>query len=92
VNLTTGRLAGFEALIRWQHPERGLLVPDRFIAVAEQTGLIVRIGEWVLKEACQTLKEWQERYPSLQPLEMSVNLSVRQFRTSGLADQVKRAI
>ena len=92
VDLTTRRLAGFEALIRWQHPEKGLLAPDRFIGVAEQTGLIVRIGEWVLKEACRTLRDWQQRYPSPQPLEMSVNLSVRQFRTAGLAEQVKRAI
>jgi len=88
VNLATGRLAGFEALIRWAHPERGFVSPTQFIPVAEETGLIVPMGRWVLREACRQLREWQDRFPEAGPLFVSVNISARQFAQSGLSAQV----
>ncbi|QRG69653.1 EAL domain-containing protein [Brevibacillus choshinensis] len=77
VNAKDGAIVGMEALIRWNHPERGLVSPDQFIAVAEETGLIVPIGEWVLRTACQQNKEWQNQ--GLPPIRVAVNLSARQF-------------
>src|SRR3712207_5341690 len=88
VNLGTGRLAGFEALIRWAHPERGFVSPGEFSPVAEETGLIVPMGRWVLREACRQLREWQDRFPEAAALVVSVNISARQFRQQGLAAQV----
>jgi diguanylate cyclase (GGDEF)-like protein/PAS domain S-box-containing protein len=79
VALESGRIAGVEALVRWEHPKRGLLLPEEFLLIAEETGLIVRIGQWVLREACKQARAWQERSPSAPPLTMSVNLSPRQF-------------
>jgi diguanylate cyclase (GGDEF)-like protein/PAS domain S-box-containing protein len=79
VTLEGGRITGAEALVRWEHPTRGLLLPEVFLTVAEDTGLIVRIGEEVLREACHQARAWQERYPSVPPLTVSVNLSPRQF-------------
>jgi len=77
VNLKTGEIFGAEALVRWQHPERGLVLPSKFIPIAEETGLIVPIGEWVLYTACKQVKVWQNSgFPSLQ---IAVNLSSRQF-------------
>ncbi len=73
----SGAIVGVEALIRWDHPERGLLLPDQFISIAEETGLIVPIGEWVLRTACKQNKQWQEQ--GLMPLRVAVNLSARQF-------------
>ena len=87
VSLATGRIVGFEALVRWQHPERDLLLPDEFVPVAEETGLIVPIGEAVLKEACRSAKQWHEQCPS-DPPSVCVNLSARQFREPGLADTI----
>src|SRR5689334_10309305 len=78
VSLETGRLAGFEALVRWNHPRRGLVSPADFIPVAEETGLIVPIGQWVLNEACKHIRECQIAYPSQRSLSLSVNLSARQ--------------
>lgn len=86
VSLTTGLLTGFEALIRWQHPERGLIPPGNFIEIAEETGLIVSIGEWVLREACQQLRRWQDKFPHAASLDISVNLSSRQIQQSDLVD------
>lgn len=77
-----------EALVRWEHPERGLLAPSEFLAIAEETGLIVPIGEWVLGEACRRAKEWQGRCPQDPPLAVSVNLSAKQFRREDLAEYV----
>ena len=74
----TGKIIGVEALVRWQHPERGLLSPLEFIPVAEETGLIVQMGEWILHEACKQAKIWQDQ--GLPPLRMAVNLSARQFK------------
>jgi diguanylate cyclase (GGDEF)-like protein/PAS domain S-box-containing protein len=79
VALESGRTAGVEALVRWEHPKRGLLLPEEFLSIAEETGLIVRLGEGVLREACHQIRAWQERYPGTPPLTISVNLSTREF-------------
>ena len=79
VHVQTGALVGMEALVRWQHPRRGLVPPDEFIPVAEETGLIIAIGEWVLRAACQQAQEWRRLYPSGPSLVMGVNLSARQL-------------
>jgi EAL domain-containing protein (putative c-di-GMP-specific phosphodiesterase class I) len=76
VSLDTGRTMGFEALVRWNHPKRGLLTPDAFIGIAEETGLVIAIDRLVLREACRQLVEWQTMYNSDPPLTISVNLSV----------------
>jgi diguanylate cyclase (GGDEF)-like protein/PAS domain S-box-containing protein len=91
VSLATGRIVGFEALVRWEHPERGLLPPERFIPLAEETGLIVPIGEAVLEEACRQAKKWHEQRRSDLPA-VSVNLSARQFREPDLVDTVAHII
>src|SRR5215217_3121334 len=79
VALENDKIAGVEALVRWEHPKRGLLLPEAFLSVAEETGLIVRIGQWVLREAGKQARIWQERYPGTPPLTISVNLSTREF-------------
>ena len=88
VELRSGRLTGFEALVRWQHPERGSVLPDRFIAVAEETGFIVPIGRWVLLQACLQMQRWNEKHSPATPLSISVNLSGRQFAHSNLLEQI----
>lgn len=91
VDLASGELAGFEALLRWLHPERGLILPADFIPLAEETGLIVPIGEWVLRQACQAARRWQgHAHP--EPLEVSVNVSARQFRQPGLPGIIGRIL
>ena len=90
VESASGRLAGFEALLRWQHPRRGILLPAEFIHVLEDTGAIVPVGEWVLRRACEQLVEW--RGAGLAPCPVSVNLSARQFRHAGLEQVVARII
>jgi diguanylate cyclase (GGDEF)-like protein/PAS domain S-box-containing protein len=82
-----GRIAGFEALVRWQHPQRGLVPPGEFIPVAEQTGLILPIGQWVLQTACQQLVAWRMQ-PAARDWTVSVNVSARQFRRSDFVAQV----
>jgi diguanylate cyclase (GGDEF)-like protein/PAS domain S-box-containing protein len=77
--LENNKIAGVEALVRWEHPQRGLLLPEEFISIAEETGLIVRIGQWVLREAGKQARIWRERYPGTPPLTISVNLSTREF-------------
>jgi EAL domain-containing protein (putative c-di-GMP-specific phosphodiesterase class I) len=78
-----------EALVRWNHPERGLLNPDDFVPMAEESGLVVPMGEQVLKEACLKAKEWQDKYPCTPPLVVSVNLSAKQLSRSDLAETVE---
>ena len=86
------RVAGVEALVRWEHPGRGLLFPGEFVRVAEETGLIVPIGEIVLEEACRQAKDWQARFAAHPPLAVCVNLSARQFREPDLAGTVSRVL
>lgn len=90
VNINTKLIVGVEALARWQHPRLGLVPPDQFIPVAEETGLIVPIGEWILRTACAQNKEWQEA--GLPPIRVAVNLSARQFQLQNLVDTVSRIL
>ncbi len=92
LQLDDGRLRGVEALVRWEHPERGLLNPSEFIAVAEGSGLILPLGERVLREACLRAKEWQEEHPRIPPLMMSVNLSARQLSRWDLPETVEAVL
>jgi diguanylate cyclase (GGDEF)-like protein len=92
VDLHTGELWGMEALVRWDHPERGLLEPSEFVPVAEQSGLVIPMGEQVLREACFRAKEWQEESSRIPPLVMSVNLSASQLSHLDLADTVERVL
>ncbi len=89
VSLASGRIIGFEALVRWQHPQRGLISPVKFIPVAEETGAIVPLGEWVLEEACRQLRLWEGMFDFDQPLIMSVNLSGKQFAQPDLVDRIQ---
>jgi diguanylate cyclase (GGDEF)-like protein/PAS domain S-box-containing protein len=92
VSIENGRVVGFEALVRWQHPVRGLLAPAEFLPVAEETGLIAPLGEWVLGESCRQLRAWQDRYPGADELAMSVNLSSRQLARDDLVEEVDRIL
>jgi diguanylate cyclase (GGDEF)-like protein/PAS domain S-box-containing protein len=92
VELTTGAVNAFEALVRWQHPERGLLGPGDFVDVAEETGLIVSVGEWVLRRACRQARAWRDRFPGGAPLLVSVNLSARQVNDPDLVARVREAL
>jgi diguanylate cyclase (GGDEF)-like protein/PAS domain S-box-containing protein len=87
-SLETNRLTGFEALVRWQHPARGLLHPADFLELAEETGLVIQIDRWVLREACRQVREWQRCYPAESPLCVSVNLSARHFADPNLVNYV----
>ncbi len=89
VSLENGQLAGFEALIRWQHPERGFINPSDFIPLAEDTGLIVPLGLWILKRACQQLCQWQWQSPANRSLFMSVNLSGKQVAQPDLVGEIR---
>jgi len=89
VELTTRRIVGLEALIRWNHPERGLVPPLDFIPLAERCGLILPIGDWGLDEACRQISRWSEEDPDNRSLRVCVNLSARQFSREGLADHVE---
>ncbi len=92
VHLSSGELAGFEALIRWQHPERGLVPPSEFIPIAEETGLIIAIGDWVLYQACQQMYIWQTKFPEAVSLKMSVNLTCQQIRERDLLDKLDNVL
>ncbi len=89
VSLTNGGgIVGFEGLVRWQHPERGIVTPTNFIAIAEETGLIVPLGWWVVRESCKQTRLWQEQFPSEPPLWISVNMSGKLFMKSEMVDQL----
>ncbi|MHB0918913.1 MAG: EAL domain-containing response regulator [Thiobacillus sp.] len=90
VDTTTGEVRGFEALLRWWHPQRGLLAPADFIPVAEECGVIVPIGDWVLRQAGAQMAEW--RHAGLPPVRLSVNISARQLESSDFVDSVMRAV
>ncbi len=92
VELESGGVVGFEALVRWQHPEKGLVSPGEFIPIAEETGFIVPIGHWVLQEACRQVVEWHGLFPSDNPLSISVNLSGRQFSQPDLIEIIERVL
>ena len=92
VELASGRLDGFEGLLRWQHADRGLILPTDFIPTAEETGLIVPIGIWVLREACRQMASWQAEFRPTLPLTVSVNLSAKQFMQRDLVEQIEVAL
>src|SRR5258708_38096516 len=89
MSLRTGRIAGVEALVRWRHPDRGTIPPSEFIGLAEETGLIVQLGEWVLQESCRQVARWGGGHPDLS-LQLSGNLSARQLLEADLAASVRR--
>ncbi|MGH9002372.1 MAG: putative bifunctional diguanylate cyclase/phosphodiesterase, partial [Acidimicrobiia bacterium] len=91
IDLATGDVAGVEALVRWMHPQRGLMAPMRFIPLAEETGLIVPIGQWVLEQAAEQWRRWQAARPD-RPLLLKVNLSAQQLRRPQLADSVQAVL
>ncbi len=92
INLATGATVGFEALVRWRHPQRGLVSPVEFIPLAEEIGVIVPLGYWVLSEACRQLAEWRSRSPEFQDINMSVNLSRKQLAAPDLVNSIQRVI
>ena len=90
MDIKTGKMVGVEALVRWAHPKKGLISPAIFIPVAEESGLIVPLGEWILRTACQQRKRWQDA--GLPHIRMRVNLSARQFRDPHLAVMVAKVL
>ena len=92
IELASRRIVGLEALIRWQHPERGLIPPMHFIPLAEETGLILPIGDWGLSEACNQIQRWRREDPEQAAPRVCVNLSARQFAREGLADHVEELL
>ncbi|MBD2467360.1 EAL domain-containing protein [Nostoc sp. FACHB-145] len=92
VSLETYHITGFEALLRWQHPELGFVSPERFIPLAEETGMIVPIGYWVLREACHQMRTWQLRHPTHLPLTISVNIFSKQFSHPHLIEQIHQIL
>jgi len=89
ISLVTGQLSGFEALVRWHHPQQGWISPAKFIPVAEETGLIHALGWWVLRTACQQLNQWQQQFPHAEKLVMNVNISTLQLRQHDLVEQIQ---
>jgi diguanylate cyclase (GGDEF)-like protein len=92
MNLRTRAIAGLEALVRWNHPTRGLLLPDRFIPLAESSGRINDLGRWVLRAACHQASLWRARYPATDGIKVGVNLSAHQLRDDGIVEQVAEAL
>jgi EAL domain-containing protein (putative c-di-GMP-specific phosphodiesterase class I) len=90
MDIATGRITGLEALLRWQHPELGLVPPDKFIRIAENSGLIVPIGEWVLRTACSQARKWQDE--GLLAVPVAVNVSAVQFRQEGFGELIRRVL
>jgi len=92
VSIADKRITGLEALVRWQHPERGLLPPAQFISLAEETGLIMALGEWVLRQACRQARAWRQVFPNEPPLIVSVNISAKQLARHDLITQTRRIL
>lgn len=92
VSLLTGRLSGFEALVRWQHPQQGILAPAKFIVLAEETGLLNPIDQWVLREACRQMQQWQEEIPTIPPLLISTNMGNKLFSQPNLIQQISQVL
>jgi diguanylate cyclase (GGDEF)-like protein len=92
VAVATGKISGFEALIRWRHPQRGMVTPAKFIPLAEEMGLVSLISQWVLYQACSQLHQWQQQFPNQPPLTISVNLSAQQFLKPDLPEQVQQIL
>lgn len=92
IDLSTHQLTGFEALVRWQSPQRGMVSPGEFIPLAEETGLIIPLGNWVFRQACQQLYQWNQQFPHKPLLQMSVNLSTVQLLQPDLLDQIDRIL
>ena len=92
VSLMTGKVVGYEALVRWEHPKRGMVMPGEFLPLAEETGLIVPLGRWVMREACRQMAEWQRNFPQEPPLTISVNASSRELADPGLVPNVARIL
>jgi len=92
IDIPTGLVVGMEALLRWEHPRRGLIGPDRFIPLAEETGLILEIGPWVLEQACRDTRRWQEQHLGTRPLVVSVNLSPREFACPEMPGEVAQIL
>jgi diguanylate cyclase (GGDEF)-like protein/PAS domain S-box-containing protein len=92
ISIKDNRIVGFESLLRWLHPSMGSVAPDDFVPVAEETGLIVPIGEWVLRESCRQMRAWQEKFPALRPLTINVNMSARQFTQPDLPEAIHKIL
>lgn len=92
VSLQNQKLSGFEALLRWNHPEQGLISPTEFIPIAEETGLIIPLGAWVLREACHQMQAWQLEFPAAADLTISVNISGKQFSQPNLVKQIRKIL
>jgi EAL domain-containing protein (putative c-di-GMP-specific phosphodiesterase class I) len=92
ISVEENKITGFEALLRWQHAERGIITPSEFITVAEETGLILPLGESVIRESCRQLKTWQEQFPSCRDLTVSVNVSSKVFSQPDFFDFVKNTL
>ena len=92
VSLKENSLAGFEALLRWHHPQKGYLPPEEFIPVAEETGLILDIGHWVLRQACLQVKKWQEQFPEHQNLFVNINISQKQFNQPEFVQKLRKVL
>ncbi len=92
IELKNRHLVGFEALLRWKHRTRGMIYPMEFISLAEETGLIVPMSDWILREACRQIRAWQQRFPSMPALRVSVNVSSRLLLQPGFADSIAKAL
>lgn len=92
ISLTDGRMISLEALLRWRHPELGLIAPGAFIPATEQNGQIIEIGAWVLHEACRQMREWHTQFPAADPVSVCINISPRQFELSNLVDAIRNVL
>src|ERR1700722_10101607 len=92
VTLKTGQITGFEALLRWTHPQQGVIVADKFLEAAEDTGLMISIGQWMMMEACRQLRKWQLKYAAAGPLSLAINVSARQLAHKDFVSDLRDAI